>query len=254
MFPYYHHFSRTYMVRSIPTEMGSVDCPEGVIASPPPGTRYLSHGFAAHLYVTLDCEFVIKRPKVFVGYDDSWNIFRRLVDNERKIYERLGVHDGVIGYHGYDETSGSIQLVCASDGDLTDFINHSPKPHRKIRFKMMRHISDTLLYIYSRNVAVQDIKTDNVLMHYGMPKFCDFTQGILYPLAEKIQDVCPPRRITQGSSWDGLCSLFHIYLGGLQLRFLRERALAHFGRPEADGKCQVREDYRKLLARKVWFD
>ncbi|KAL2434020.1 hypothetical protein ABEF95_013848 [Exophiala dermatitidis] len=158
--------------------MDSADSQDMIVVHPPPGTRYLSHGFAAHLYVTLDREFVIKRPKGFVGYDDSWDIFRGLVDNERKIYERLGDHDGVIRYRGYDETSGSIQLVCASDGDLTDFIHNRPKPDQTIRSQMMRHIADTLLYIYSRNVAIQDIKTDNVLMHHGMPKICDFTHPI----------------------------------------------------------------------------
>ncbi|OAP56321.1 hypothetical protein AYL99_09500 [Fonsecaea erecta] len=188
--------------------MDSADS-QDLIVRPPPGTRYLSHGFAAHIYVTLDCEFVIKRPKVFVGYDDSWNIFRGLVDNERMIYERLGVHDGVIGYHGYDENSGSIQLVCASDGDLTDFINNKPKPDQKIRSKMMRHISDTLLYIYSRNVAVQDIKTDNVLMHQGMPKICDFTESILYPLTEKMQNVCPRDVLNQDLLGIG-CVLYSI--------------------------------------------
>lgn len=138
--------------------------------------------------MTLDSEFVIKRPKGFAAHDDSWNIFRKLVDNETDIYERLGVHDGIIGYHGHDENSESIQLGYASDSDITDFINNKPKPDQNMRSKMMRHLSDTLLYVHSRNVAIQDIKTDNVLMHYGIPKVCDFTQGVLYTLTEKMQD------------------------------------------------------------------
>jgi serine/threonine protein kinase len=142
-------------------------------------------------------------------YDDSRNIFRGLVDNERKIYERLGVHDGVIGCHRYDENSESIQLVCSSDGDLTNIINNKPKPDQKIRSKLMRHISDTLLYIYSRNVAVQNTKTDNVLMHHGMPKICDFTQCILYPLTEKMQDVCPKEVLNKDLLGIG-CVLYYI--------------------------------------------
>ncbi|KEF55617.1 serine/threonine protein kinase [Exophiala aquamarina CBS 119918] len=160
-----------------------------ITVEPPPGTKYLTHGFAAHIYVTLDSDYVIKRPKEFE--DDESLDFRGLVDNEREIYDRIGNHDGVIGYHGYDQKSGSIKLVCASDGDLTDFIKNKPKPDQKMRSKMMRHISNTLLYFYSHNVAIQDIKTDNVLMHRGIPKLCDFTQGIRYPLTEKMQDVCP---------------------------------------------------------------
>ena len=107
------------------------------------------------------------------------------------MFERLGVHDGVIGYLGYGKDSGSIKLVYASDGDLTDDINNKSKPDQKTRSRMMRHISDNWLYIYSGNVAIQDIKTDNVLIHHGIPEICDFSQGIRYPQTEKMQDICP---------------------------------------------------------------
>lgn len=172
------------------TEMDPV-APQSGYTWPPPGTTYLSHGFAAHVYVTLDGKFVIKRPKTFAGCENSWDMFRHLVDNERKIYEHLGVHDGLITYHGYDEDSGSIQLDCASDGDLTDFLNNNPKPDEKTRSEMVRHLVNTLRFIYSRNVVIQDIKTDNVLMHHGTPKICDFTEAILYSPGGKTQDVSP---------------------------------------------------------------
>ncbi|KAK5203625.1 hypothetical protein LTR41_010652 [Exophiala xenobiotica] len=226
--------------------MDSVDS-QGIIASPPPGTRYLSHGFAAHIYVTLNSEFVIKRPKVFVGYDNGWNIFRGLVDNERRIYERLGVHDGIIGYHGYDQNSGSIQLVYASDGDLTDFINHKPKPDQKMRSKMIRQLSQALLYVYSRNVAIQDIKTDNVLMHHGIPKICDFSEGILYPLNERMQDVCLKEVLNKDLLGIG-CVLYSISTWEV---FNYDFYETESWPTSDDLKPTVDVIHRKLLARKV---
>lgn len=100
-------------------------------------------------------------------------------------------------------------------------------------FQYIRHISDSLLYNNRGNVASRDIKTDNVPTHQGMPEICDFTQGLLYSLTEKIQDVYPME----------VGSQFHLYLGGLSTTISRRTDIAHFKWPITDDKGQVREHY-----------
>jgi len=73
-----------------------------------------------------------------------------------------------------------------------------------------------------------------------MPKICDFTQGMLYSLTEKIQDVYPTE-VLKGSSWHWPCSQFHLYLGGLSTTISRRTDAAHFEWPITDDKGQVRD-------------
>ena len=148
----------------------------------PPAGRYVASGFAADIYQT-DEHYVIKRPKFFPGYDAENQSYRALVDNERKVYERLGSHKGIIEYCGIsDESTGAIKLAYANDGDLSDYITtHSEPPSQACRAEMIRLLSAAWLHIYSHNVSVQDIKTENILVQGGVPKICDFTQGLLFP-------------------------------------------------------------------------
>lgn len=91
--------------------MDPVDVQGRLIVKAPPGTTYQSHGFAAHVYVALNHDYVTKRANCFEDGDHNGPLFRGLLDNERKIYERIGSHDGVIRYRGYDPDSASIQLA-----------------------------------------------------------------------------------------------------------------------------------------------
>jgi serine/threonine protein kinase len=153
--------------------------------------RYIASGFAADIYQT-DEHHVIKRPKFFPGYDVENQSFRDLVDNERKVYERLGSHEGILKYFGIsDESTGAIKLAYANNGDLSHYIMTYHKPPQARRAAMIRLLSTAWLYIYSQNVSVQDIKTENILIQDGMPKIGDFTQSILFPLNVDIHEACP---------------------------------------------------------------
>ena len=156
-----------------------------------PEGRYIASGFAADIYQTGEC-CVIKRPKFFPGYDAENQSFRDLVDNERKVYERLGSHEGIITYFGIsDESTGTIKLAYANNGDLSDYITTCPKPSKADRAAMIRLLSTTWFHIYSQNVSVQDIKTENILVQGGVPRVGDFTQSIIFPLDANMRKICP---------------------------------------------------------------
>ncbi|OAL30863.1 hypothetical protein AYO20_08556 [Fonsecaea nubica] len=153
----------------------------------PPAGRYLASGYAADVYQLDDKSLVLKRPKSYPGDLSGNQHFRGLVDNERRIYELLGPHEGILKFFGCpDEETGGLKLEYADGGDLCAYITAQPKPSDAHRFEMIRRLSTTWLYIYSRHVLIQDINTDNVLVHHGMPKVGDFTQAIVYP------GECPP--------------------------------------------------------------
>jgi serine/threonine protein kinase len=157
----------------------------------PPAGRYIASGFAADVYQTNE-HYVIKRPKFFPGYHAENQSSRALVDNERKVYERLGSHKGIIEYYGIsDELTGAIKLAYANDGDLSDYITTYSKPSQARRAEMIRLLSAAWLHIYSHNVSVQDIKTENILVQGGVPKVCDFTQGLLFPQDVDMHKICP---------------------------------------------------------------
>jgi serine/threonine protein kinase len=108
------------------------------------------------------------------------------------VYERLGPHQGIIGYYGIsDESTGAINLAYANDGDLSDYIKTSSKPSQARRAEMIRLLSAAWLHIYSHNVSIQDIKTENILVQDGVPKICDFTKGLLFPLDIGMHEICP---------------------------------------------------------------
>lgn len=157
----------------------------------PSAGRYIASGFAADVYQINEHQ-VIKRPKSFPGCDSDNEFFRGLLDNERKVYERLGSHEGIIRYLGIsDESTGAIILEFANDGDFSDYITARAKPSIAHRASMIRLLSNAWLHIYSRNVSAHDIKPDNVLIQNGVPKICDFTEGILFPLGDDMHSVCP---------------------------------------------------------------
>jgi serine/threonine protein kinase len=158
----------------------------------PPAGRYIGSGFAADVYQTNEY-YVIKRPKFFPEYHAENKSSRALlVDNERKIYERLGSHKGIIGFYGIpDESAGAIKLSYVNDGDLLDYITTTSKPSGARRAEMIRILSEAWLHIYSPNVSAQDIKTENILVQTGVPKVSDFTQGILFPIGADMHEVCP---------------------------------------------------------------
>lgn len=53
-------------------------------------------------------------------------------------------------------------------------------------------IIEHLLFGWRRRIARIDCNQNHyMLMHHGIPKICDSSQGILCPLTQKMQDVCP---------------------------------------------------------------
>ena len=147
---------------------------------PPEGGQYIASGFAADVY-RIDDTFVVKRPKFFAQYPVESQGYRDLVEREKEVYQRLGSHDGLLKYYGYDYITGAIKLEYAADGDLHDYILGQPSPPKEVCIEMIRRLSDAWLHIHCANVSIQDIKTENVLVQAGMPKVADFTQAILYP-------------------------------------------------------------------------
>ena len=88
-------------------------------------------------------------------------------------------------------------------------------------------------------------------MHHGMPKICDFTQGILYPLAEKMQKVWPNEVLGRDLLGIG-CVLYPISTWKVfSYDFDKERCWPTSDDLESTEKCPIQENYRKLLAPKV---
>lgn len=153
-----------------------------------PGT-YIASGISGDIY-QIDSKHAVKQPKFFPGQEEYNRSFRQTIDHERRVFERLEKHEGIIEFFGiYDKSTGALKLEYANEGDLADYIRLHPRPSKSDRAAMIRSLFAAFSYIYSRKVSLQDIKAENVLVSHGTLKFGDFGEAILHDLNVTIEEV-----------------------------------------------------------------
>jgi hypothetical protein len=89
-------------------------------------------------------------------------INRETLENERSTYERREIHKGVI--HCFKSSPYRIKLTFAKQSNLETYIETNPKPPRSFKVKWILSLTDTLSYIYSRKVLVDEIGLRNFLI------------------------------------------------------------------------------------------
>jgi serine/threonine protein kinase len=166
------------------------------------GNPYAGHAVVGigmtGLILKLDDSRVVKVAKVYsldhcVGNDRGNmeymnDINLKSLKQERSIYERLGNHQGIITC--FKTSDYGIELAYAKQGNLETYITNSPEPHESFKREWILAITDTLSYIHSRRVFVDEIALRNFLVADGRLQLADFGQSILLPLATEIDTVC----------------------------------------------------------------
>ena len=151
------------------------------------------------LILQLDERRVVKVAKtysldVYVGtpsFDDMEyinDINRKTLENETNIYQRLGHYEGIIPC--LQTSNYGIELAFAEQGNLEDYIKAKPEPPECLKIEWILSIIDTLSYVHSQRVLVDDIALRNVLVADGQLKLADFGQSILLPISTDMDTVC----------------------------------------------------------------
>lgn len=130
---------------------------------------------------------VVKTPKQYPpeSYKNAGNaeymneIKQQTLQNEIKVFERLGHHKGII--HCFKVSEQGIELA-AAESDLETYLETHPKPENSLKMSWMLGLIDAFSYTHSRKVFVDDIALRNILVLGGELKLADFGQSILLPL------------------------------------------------------------------------
>lgn len=147
----------------------------------------------------LDEDRVVKVAKtyaldVYVGTSSFENmeyineINRTTLENEIDIYQRLGHHKGIICC--LQTSNYGIELAFAKQGNLEDYIRAQPEPPESLKIDWILSVINTLSYIHSQRVLVDDIALRNLLVADGHLKLADFGQSSLLPLSTDMDTVC----------------------------------------------------------------
>ena len=116
-----------------------------------------------------------------IDADISYECLQR----EKKVYERLGRHEGVVSY--LDLSGVGIQMDLMPNGNLREYLTKY-HPTRAVQLAWFRDMARTLTYIHDRRVIVADIASRNFLLSadYSI-KFSDFTESSVLPLDTYMQ-------------------------------------------------------------------
>ncbi|KAL4867937.1 hypothetical protein BDV12DRAFT_209498 [Aspergillus spectabilis] len=104
---------------------------------------------------------------------------RHFLENEFKIYERLGNYKGII--HCFRTSMDGIELAFAQD-NLESNRGTQPEPDDGFSIDWMSNLIETFAYVHSCDVFVDDIAIRNILVLNGQLKPADLGRSILLPL------------------------------------------------------------------------
>ncbi|KAI9777431.1 MAG: hypothetical protein M1816_004721 [Peltula sp. TS41687] len=148
------------------------------------------------LYLNEHC--VVKVPKTyavndFPGRDSDYvecinGANRESLQRERSIYERLGHHKGIITC--FKASDFGIELAFAEQGNLEAYIKNNLEPHASLKTEWILSLIETLSFIHSRRVFVDEIALRNILVTNRQLKFSDFGQSYLLPLTADVDTIC----------------------------------------------------------------
>ncbi|EGD93657.1 ULK protein kinase [Trichophyton tonsurans CBS 112818] len=154
------------------------------IKSPNYPGRQLAMGLTGDIRA-VDESYVVKHPKSDPDSSEEARVYNEMklemMNVERQIYERLGLHDSIIHYYGPLDNSGAIKLAYAKQGDLEKYITGHEMPSKATRIAWIRSLIEGFYHIYSSKVLHQDIKPNNVVVHDGSVKIIDFANGEIFP-------------------------------------------------------------------------
>lgn len=165
-----------------------------------PYTNLLMVGNGIYGYIfQLDKDRVVKVAKTYAPDLDARDfslhdkeylneINRKTIDNEIKVYERLGRYKGIISC--LQTTNYGIELAFADEGNLQDYIGTKPEPLQSLKTGWILSVIDTLSYVHSKRVLVDEIALRNFLVADGQLKLSDFGQSALLPLSTDMDTVC----------------------------------------------------------------
>ena len=146
----------------------------------------------------LDEDRVVKIAKVYpldhyAGHDRSNmeyinDINHKILKNEKSIYQRLGNHNGIISC--FKASDYGIELAFAKQGNLETYIETNPEPHESFRTEWILSLTDTLSYVHSRKIFVDEVALRNFLVADGRLKLADFGQSLLLPLTADMDTIC----------------------------------------------------------------
>ncbi len=101
------------------------------------------------------------------------------LENEKRVYQRLGHHDGVVSWVNLSEDG--IEMAYMKKGPLSRYLQTETPPDRLVA-QWIPALAKTISYAHSRNVIIGDIASRNVLLGDDMSvKLCDFTDSALMP-------------------------------------------------------------------------
>ncbi|MCJ1253633.1 hypothetical protein MMC24_001445 [Lignoscripta atroalba] len=150
------------------------------------------------LILKLDEDRVVKVAKVYPldhysEHDRSnmeyiHDINRETLKHEKSIYERLGNHKGII--HCFKASDYGIELAFAKQGNLETYIKTNTAPHESFKTEWILSLIDTLSYVHSRKVFVDEIALRNFLVTDARLKLADFGQSLLLPLTVDVDTIC----------------------------------------------------------------
>ena len=83
------------------------------------------------------------------------DINRKNLKNEKSIYRRLGNHNGIISC--FKPSDYEIELAFAKQGNLETYIETNPEPYESFKTEWILSLTDTLSYVHSRKVFVDEI-------------------------------------------------------------------------------------------------
>ncbi|KAK5369421.1 hypothetical protein LTR20_007701 [Exophiala xenobiotica] len=181
------------------TTASSKPWPHSVYSSDPyAGLPMIGNGMTGYI-LQLDEGCVVKVAKtysldVYVGtpsFDDMEYINEinvKTLENEVKIYQRLGHYEGIINC--LQTSNYGIELAFAKQGNLEDYIKAEPEPPESLKIEWILSVIDTLSYVHSQRVLVDEIAPRNFLVADGHLKLADFGQSLLLPISTDMDTVC----------------------------------------------------------------
>ncbi|GAB1195943.1 hypothetical protein APSETT444_005208 [Aspergillus pseudonomiae] len=107
------------------------------------------------------------------------DINQQTLENESRVFERLGNYQGIIPY--FRTSKYGIELALAQ-GDLESYLETYSERENALKTTWMCCLIDTFSHVHSRRVFVDDIALRNILVLDEQLKLADFGQSILLPL------------------------------------------------------------------------
>jgi serine/threonine protein kinase len=146
----------------------------------------------------LDESRVVKVARVF-SLDDyagearqnmeySNSINRDTLKREKAIYQRLGSYKGII--QCFKASDDGIELAFAKQGNLETYIEQNIEPQEPFKTEWILSLTDTLSYVHSRKVFVDEIALRNILIADDQLKLADFGQSVLLPIDADVDTIC----------------------------------------------------------------